>query len=363
MDHQNIRFHNVEELEPVEGGWLLRRVGAAARARISPGVQENYFATGIELRFTMPDGAVDLLLKTIPQAEAATAHIFFGSFQGGWEYSSKNIGADVTRIHIEYPAKLATLRRITAEKQLAFAPEVVRVVLPYVPVIFAGVESRTALPAADQLPQKTYLAYGSSITHGSLSLIQPDCYVFRNAQALGVDYLNLGFAGNALMEEEMANYLVSRRDWDFASVEMSSRSRCLRSGSTASPPCWPAIRGRCSPPRSSAIWMRTLTAPTRCAGSCGATPPSGSSLPMACSCWKMRPLSRQTAPTPMPAGRSRSPHAGAASWRKRLPTARRGEFFGRLSFCTKLGVKIHKILTFAIRAFALTLPSLHGTIK
>lgn len=220
MDHQNIRFHNVEELEPVEGGWLLRRVGAAARARISPGVQENCFATGIELRFTMPDGAVDLLLKTIPQAEAATAHIFFGSFQGGWEYSSKNIGADVTRIHIEYPAKLATLRRITAEKQLAFAPEVVRVVLPYVPVIFAGVEGRTALPAADQLPQKTYLAYGSSITHGSLSLIQPDCYVFRNAQALGVDYLNLGFAGNALMEEEMANYLVSRRDWDFASVEM-----------------------------------------------------------------------------------------------------------------------------------------------
>ena len=213
MDHQNIRFHNVEELEPVEGGWLLRRVGAAARARISPGVQENCFATGIELRFTMPDGAVDLLLKTIPQAEAATAHIFFGSFQGGWEYSSKSIGADVTRIHIEYPAKLATLRRITAEKQLAFAPEVVRVVLPYVPVIFAGVEGRTALPAADQLPQKTYLAYGSSITHGSLSLIQPDCYVFRNAQALGVDYLNLGFAGNALMEEEMANYLVSRRDW------------------------------------------------------------------------------------------------------------------------------------------------------
>lgn len=220
MDHQNIRFHNVEELEPVEGGWLLRRIGAAARARISPGVQENCFATGIELRFTMPDGAVDLLLKTIPQAEAATAHIFFGSFQGGWEYSSKNIGADMTRIHIEYPTKLATLRRITAEKQLAFAPEVVRVVLPYVPVIFAGVEGRTALPTADQLPQKTYLAYGSSITHGSLSLIQPDCYVFRNAQALGVDYLNLGFAGNALMEEEMANYLVSRRDWAFASVEM-----------------------------------------------------------------------------------------------------------------------------------------------
>ena len=82
MDHQNIRFHNVEELEPVEGGWLLRRVGAAARARISPGVQENCFATGIELRFTMPDGAVDLLLKTPrprpPPPTSSSAHFRAG---------------------------------------------------------------------------------------------------------------------------------------------------------------------------------------------------------------------------------------------------------------------------------------------
>lgn len=91
MDHQNIRFHNVEELEPVEGGWLLRRIGAAARARISPGVQENCFATGIELRFTMPDGAVDLLLKTIPQAEAATAHIFFAPFRAGGSTPPKTL--------------------------------------------------------------------------------------------------------------------------------------------------------------------------------------------------------------------------------------------------------------------------------
>ena len=220
MDFQNICFHNVEELEPVENGWLLRRLNAETRAGISPGVQENCFSTGVELRFTMPDGAVDLLLRAIPQAESATAHIFFGSFQGGWNCSSMNIGTDVTRLHIEYPPKLDTLRRLTAERQLPFSPTVVRVVLPYVPVVFAGVEGRTALPTLDQLPPKTYLAYGSSITHGSLGLIQPDCYVFRIAQALGTDYLNLGFAGNALMEEAMAKYIISRKDWDFASVAM-----------------------------------------------------------------------------------------------------------------------------------------------
>ena len=220
MDFQNIRFHNVEELEQTAKGWLLRRVPAGVRARISAGVQENCLATGTELRFTMPNGAVDLLLRVDPQPESATAHVFFGSFQGGWNCSSFNLGADVTRLHIEYPPKLASLRRVAAEKQLPFAPEVVRVVLPYVPVYFVCVEGRTALPDARQLPQKTYLAYGSSITHGCLSLIQPDSYVFRTAQALGVNALNLGFAGNALMEEEMAKYIVSRKDWDFASVEM-----------------------------------------------------------------------------------------------------------------------------------------------
>ena len=220
MEFQNIGFHNVEALERCEKGYLIRRLKKETRERIGGGVPENCFATGTELRFTMPDGAVDLYLRTDLAAESATAHIFFGSFQGGWEYSSKNIGAEETCIHIEYPVKMQTLRRVAAEQHMPFQPEVVRVVLPYVPVYFVRAEGRTAPPQPAQLPAKTYLAYGSSITHGSLGLIQPDSYVFRTAQALGTDYLNLGFAGNALMEEQMAEYIVSRRDWDFATVEM-----------------------------------------------------------------------------------------------------------------------------------------------
>ena len=215
------------------------------------------------------------------------------------------------------------------------------------------------------------MAYGSSITHGSLSLIQPDCYVFRNAQALGVDYLNLGFAGNALMEEEMANYLVSRRDWDFASVEMGINT-------TERVKEFPLEVFEDRIDRFTAVLARDPR-PVFATSFFGYLDEDTDRTD------KMRRIVRRYAAerliftdglqllddetlisadgTPMPAGRSRSPHAGAASWRKRLPTARRGEFFGRLSFCTKLGVKIHKILTFAIRAFALTLPSLHGTIK
>lgn len=37
---------------------------------------------------------------------------------------------------------------------------------------------------------------------------------------LSCDYINLGFAGSAHMERTMAEYIVSRKDWDFASIEM-----------------------------------------------------------------------------------------------------------------------------------------------
>lgn len=58
--------------------------------------------------------------------------------------------------------------------------------------------------------EKTYLAYGSSITHGSLALAAPCSYPFQIARRLGCDYLNLGYAGSAYLEREMAEYIVSR---------------------------------------------------------------------------------------------------------------------------------------------------------
>ncbi len=234
MEFDNILFHNVEELEETEKGYLPRKIRREIREKISTGVQENIYATGMELRFTIPEGSADIILRADMVPESATVHIFFGSFQGGWDQSSKNIYDTETRIHIEYPGKrkMDTLRRITEAQKLPFAPEVVRVVLPYVPCYYVRVEGAVEPPRPEQLPQKIYLAYGSSITHGSLGLIQPASYVFRISQLLGTDYINLGFAGRALMEPEMAEYMVSRKDWDFASVEMGINAVEKRKGVT-----------------------------------------------------------------------------------------------------------------------------------
>lgn len=115
MEFDNIVFHNVEELEKTEKGYLPRRIRREVREKISEGVRENIYATGVELRFTMPEGSADLILRADVVPESATAHIFFGSFQGGWDQSSKNIYETETRIHIEYPEarKMNTLRELT----------------------------------------------------------------------------------------------------------------------------------------------------------------------------------------------------------------------------------------------------------
>ena len=218
----NIDFHNVEALELCGKGYKMSRIPAFLREKMPADVQTQraYYSTGVELRFVILEDAVTLTLCADAAEEANTAYIYYGSFQAGWACSSKAILPENTAITIPAPDNLPCLRQITAEQGLSFDPAVVRVVLPYGTCFFVGSEGALAPPTPAQLPEKTYLAYGSSITHGSLALCPPCTYPFRIARHLQCDYLNLGFAGSARLEPEMAAYLVAREDWSFASVEL-----------------------------------------------------------------------------------------------------------------------------------------------
>ena len=70
MIFDNIEFSNAEEMEKTESGYLPRRIRKEWRDLISPGIQNNKFGTGIELRFKMPDGACDIILCSEKVAEA-----------------------------------------------------------------------------------------------------------------------------------------------------------------------------------------------------------------------------------------------------------------------------------------------------
>ena len=221
MIFQNIEFHNVAEIIPYEDGWKLHRAPAALRTQCSEGLEKtSAYSTGIELRFVLRGEYADIRLRTVPIAEGQMAFVYYGAIQGGWQQSSYVITAEATTIRIPRPGNMDGLQTITANAGLPFSPEVIRLVLPYGNTIFLGVEGDVCPPDASLLPGRTLLSYGSSITHGSLALAAPYTYPFRIAQKLGMDYLNLGFAGTCLCEKAMAEWLVSRRDWHAATLEL-----------------------------------------------------------------------------------------------------------------------------------------------
>lgn len=221
MIFQNIEFHNVEELEKCEKGYRMYRIPSDVRKNLNETAryEVSKFSTGVELRFRLKEDSAAIILSADDNAEVQVAFIYYGSFQGGWQYSSKALNKE-TRITIPKSGNLAVLKEIAKSSGIAFDPEVVRVVLPYGTCYFVGVEGEVEPPLKEQLPKKAYLAYGSSITHGSLALAAPFTYPFRISQILNCDYYNLGFAGTAHLEKAMAEYIISRKDWDFASVEM-----------------------------------------------------------------------------------------------------------------------------------------------
>ena len=222
MIFQNIDFHNVAEIVPFEDGWQLWRVPHHVREQANPGLNQTTaaYSTGIELRFCMVSRHVTIRLRSVPIAEGQMAYLYFGSLQGGWQQSSFIIRNDVTDITISKPDNLAQMKQISADAHLPFSPEVVRLVLPYGNIIFHGIEGEVTPPTADFLPKRTLLCYGSSITHGSLALASPYTYPFRIAQKLGLDYLNCGFAGTAHCDRAIAEWLVSRKDWHVATLEI-----------------------------------------------------------------------------------------------------------------------------------------------
>lgn len=226
MIFQNIDFHNVEEIVKDGDGYRMYRFPRALAEKMEDGAERiSNMATGVELRFRIKGDKAVLRLRAEAEEEAQVAYIYFGAFQGGWYISSKVIHEEETRITIARPENMETMKAITGAQQLGFDPEVVRVVLPYGCIHYLGVEGEIEAPSRADYPEKTYLAYGSSITHGSLSLAMPYSYPFRISQKADCDYINLGMAGSARLEKVFAEYLVSRKDWDFASLELGINMR------------------------------------------------------------------------------------------------------------------------------------------
>jgi lysophospholipase L1-like esterase len=90
------------------------------------------------------------------------------------------------------------------------------------PVHYHGIEGDGLRPPAEEyLPDRRYLAYGTSITQGNAASAQHLTYVSQCARRIGADPINLGTGGSAFCEAAIGEYIADRDDWDIATFELS----------------------------------------------------------------------------------------------------------------------------------------------
>ncbi len=224
---QNAHLHNIDHLEPNAPGegFRMSRVPRSVWEKMNAmGKTRSFAAAGAELRFNLvgPDARVFLRFVENRGGKAQGWPVLAELYQGGFLMRCIAFGPTWTEIVIKKPANLPKLSAEAAGRgRGGFDPALVRLALPYMPETqILRIDGDITPARPEQVPALSYLAYGSSITHGSYALRTGETYPAQVARALGVDVFNLGFGAAAFLEPEMAEWIASRRDWDFATLEL-----------------------------------------------------------------------------------------------------------------------------------------------
>ena len=221
MYHDSLQFHNVAETRSLadHDGRLLQRVPEAVRGKLNEGAQTRMcHPAGAEIRF-VAEGSVTVTLST--RVRKSVVRTFWGPFQDTKEVV---VRSEPTAIEIEFPEKLGRIDPETLAA-LDFDPRVCRLQLPGEHrgghVFYHGVEGNVRPPRADELPERRYLAYGTSITEGEAALGDHLTYAAQTANRLGADLINLGSCGTAFCDAAIADHVAARDDWDVATLAVS----------------------------------------------------------------------------------------------------------------------------------------------
>ena len=219
MIYKNSELYNVSEILESEKdeGKILTRIPNDLRISLNESAKlKALYPAGCEIRFNLEDGYAEVILR-IEEDTPSIAEVFQGSFYISHHFIYKK----PTEITVSLPLNIRFLDKLSKEKNLPFDSYLTRIVLPYMPgVRIVDIRGNISPPKNFQTPEKKYLAYGSSITHGNSAIRPTGTYAMKVAQLLGVDLINLGFGGGAHCERQMADYIAEREDWDFATLEL-----------------------------------------------------------------------------------------------------------------------------------------------
>lgn len=215
MDPHSFETFNVGELTPVAG-----MPGAMRLSRFPERLEPHYLtpggklssrqSMGCELRL-VPSGSH--LLFRISSPEGAKVHGFQGDF---WREALELEAGKVYEFRIEMSGRLKRLPE-SSRKGCRFSPEVLRLVVERGSLHLHGIDGYGLpyrKPEASEVPQTTWLAYGSSITQ-----CDTYCYIFAAADRLGVDVLDKGMSGSCGVEPSTVEFLATECSWDFMTCE------------------------------------------------------------------------------------------------------------------------------------------------
>jgi hypothetical protein len=181
---------------------------------------------GVEFRFVINSGTAKVTLRTTGALPTDTPGkqgilvLYYGGIQSGSKTSTYLYTDDPTTIEIEPPSNLPDLEKLTLLNGYPYSPQVVRLIFSGAPAVIIDIEGDIRPPEEEELPVLRGLMYGSSITHGSASLIANHSFAATVGRRLKADICNLGFSGSCQMEEAMADYIASRSDCDFFFSEL-----------------------------------------------------------------------------------------------------------------------------------------------
>ena len=221
--YKNIEFHNVAEFIENDNGCVsFRRVPKNVQYAMEMNKEICECATGVEMRFVMKSDTVRIKLKK-KNDTFSTVNVFRGDILAGWDELEKVITADETEIVLQKPKNPLTLLKMSEQMRTRWSPEVIRIMFNHGYYEFIDIIGEVEPPQKSQVPSNTMLAYGSSITHGSNSVISCMSWVSILSRKLDVDYTNLGMAGSCAIEPEMVDYIAAEGEngkWDFAVLEL-----------------------------------------------------------------------------------------------------------------------------------------------
>ncbi|MBU0993558.1 MAG: hypothetical protein KJ737_13765 [Proteobacteria bacterium] len=226
-----VEFHNIEKIyhhKGIEGG-LLQRIPEEVGNSLSQAAQMMMICpSGVEIRFVSETYPVKMTLsvdKIIDRMvdDHTEVYIFFGTVQSRQRFT---ITRQKTTIEITMPYGFMDMAK-KVSPDASFSPHVCRIRLwgttMGAPIRFHSIETEGNIrpPKPEELPKLRYMAYGSSITQGAFASGPHLSYASQVGYRLGADVINLGTSCSAYCEPELADYIASRDDWDFATLALS----------------------------------------------------------------------------------------------------------------------------------------------